>query len=142
MQRHCDNALEVAEWLRNHPKVAWVSYPGLADDPNHALQQKYSPKGAGGVFTFGLKGGFEAGVKVVDGVEMFSHVANIGDTKSLIIHPASTTHRQLSAEQLVAGGVRPDLIRISVGLEDVADILWDLDQAITAATGRSREEQA
>jgi O-acetylhomoserine (thiol)-lyase len=133
MQRHCDNALEVAEWLRNHPKVAWVSYPGLADDPNHALQQKYSPKGAGGVFTFGLKGGFEAGVKVVDGVEMFSHVANIGDTKSLIIHPASTTHRQLSDEQKVAAGAGPDVVRLSIGIEDVADIIADLEQALDKA---------
>jgi O-acetylhomoserine (thiol)-lyase len=133
MQRHCDNALKVAEWLRNHPKVAWVSYPGLADDPNHALQQKYSPKGAGAVFTFGLKGGFEAGVRVVDGVEIFSHVANIGDTKSLIIHPASTTHRQLSDEQKVAAGAGPDVVRLSIGIEDVADIIADLEQALAKA---------
>ncbi len=133
MQRHCDNALKVAEWLRNHPKVAWVSYPGLADDPNHALQRKYSPKGAGAVFTFGLKGGFDAGVRVVEGVEMFSHVANIGDTKSLIIHPASTTHRQLSDEQKVAAGAGPDVIRLSVGIEDVDDIVADLEQALARA---------
>jgi O-acetylhomoserine (thiol)-lyase len=133
MQRHCDNALKVAEWLRNHPKVAWVSYPGLADDPNHALQRKYSPKGAGAVFTFGLKGGFDAGVKVVDGVEIFSHVANIGDTKSLIIHPASTTHRQLSDEQKVAAGAGPDVVRLSIGIEDVADIIADLEQALEKA---------
>ena len=133
MQRHCDNALKVAEWLRNHPKVAWVSYPGLPDDPNHALQRKYSPKGAGAVFTFGLKGGFEAGVKVVDGVEIFSHVANIGDTKSLIIHPASTTHRQLSDEQKAAAGAGPDVIRLSIGIEDVADIIADLEQALAKA---------
>ena len=133
MQRHCDNALAVAQWLRNHPKVAWVSYPGLPDDPNHALQTRYSPKGAGAVFTFGLKGGFEAGVKVVDGVEMFSHVANIGDTKSLIIHPASTTHRQLSDEQKVAAGAGPDVIRLSIGIEDVADIIADLEQALERA---------
>ena len=130
MQRHCDNALKVAEWLRNHPKVAWVSYPGLPDDPNHALQRKYAPKGAGAVFTFGLKGGFEAGVKVVEGVEMFSHVANIGDTKSLIIHPASTTHRQLSDEQKAAAGAGADVVRLSVGIEDVADIIADLEQAL------------
>ena len=133
MQRHCDNALKVAEWLRNHPKVAWVSYPGLADDPNHALQRKYSPKGAGAVFTFGLKGGFDAGVKVVDGVEIFSHVANIGDTKSLIIHPASTTHRQLTDEQKVAAGAGPDVVRLSIGIEDVADIIADLEQALAKA---------
>jgi len=133
MQRHCDNALEVAKWLKTHPKVAWVSYPGLPDDPNHALQQKYSPKGSGAVFTFGLKGGFEAGVKVVEGVELFSHLANIGDTKSLIIHPASTTHRQLTDEQKVAAGAGPDVIRISVGIEDVADIIADLEQALAKA---------
>ena len=130
MQRHCDNALKVAEWLQGHDKVAWVSYPGLAGDANHALQQKYSPKGAGSVFTFGLKGGFEAGVKVVEGVELFSHVANIGDTKSLIIHPASTTHRQLTDEQKTAAGAGNDVIRLSVGIEDVADIIADLEQAL------------
>ncbi|MBI1620442.1 O-acetylhomoserine aminocarboxypropyltransferase [Aquamicrobium zhengzhouense] len=133
MQRHCDNALKVAEWLKTHPKIEWVSYPGLAEDPNNALQKKYSPNGAGAVFTFGLKGGFEAGVKVVEGVELFSHLANIGDTKSLIIHPASTTHRQLTDEQKVAAGAGPDVIRISVGIEDVADIIGDLEQALAKA---------
>ena len=133
MQRHCDNALKVAEWLKGHDKVAWVSYPGLADDPNNALQKKYSPAGAGAVFTFGLKGGFDAGVKVVEGVEMFSHLANIGDTKSLIIHPASTTHRQLSDEQKTAAGAGPDVIRLSVGIEDVDDIIADLEQALARA---------
>lgn len=133
MQRHCDNALKVAQWLKGHDKVAWVSYPGLPDDPNHALQQKYAPKGAGAVFTFGLKGGFEAGIKVVEGVELFSHLANIGDTKSLIIHPASTTHRQLSEEQLAAAGAGPDVVRISVGIEDVEDIIADLEQALAKA---------
>lgn len=133
MQRHCDNALKVAEWLKTHPKIEWVSYPGLAEDPNNALQKKYSPNGAGAVFTFGLKGGFEAGVKVVEGVELFSHLANIGDTKSLIIHPASTTHRQLTDEQKVAAGAGPDVIRISVGIEDVADIIADLEQALAKA---------
>lgn len=131
MQRHCDNAHEVAKWLKDHPKIAWISYPGLADDANHALQQKYSPKGAGAVFTFGLKDGFEAGVKVVESVELFSHVANIGDTKSLIIHPASTTHRQLSDEQKIAAGAGPDVIRLSIGIEDVADIIADLEQALS-----------
>jgi O-acetylhomoserine (thiol)-lyase len=130
MQRHCDNAMKVAEWLKAHGKVAWVSYPGLPDDPNHALQQRYSPKGAGAVFTFGLKGGFEAGVKVVEGVQIFSHVANIGDTKSLIIHPASTTHAQLTPEQKIAAGAGPDVIRLSIGIEDVADIIADLEQAL------------
>jgi O-acetylhomoserine (thiol)-lyase len=133
MQRHCDNALKVAEWLKTHEKVEWVSYPGLADDPNNALQKKYSPQGAGAVFTFGLKGGYEAGVKIVEGVELFSHLANIGDTKSLIIHPASTTHRQLSDEQQTAAGAGPDVIRLSVGIEDVADIIADLEQALAKA---------
>ena len=133
MQCHCDNALNVATWLKGHDKVAWVSYPGLPEDPNHALMQKYSPNGAGAVFTFGLKGGFDAGVKVVEGVELFSHLANIGDTKSLIIHPASTTHRQLSDEQKVNAGAGPDVIRLSVGIEDVADIIADLEQALAGA---------
>ena len=133
MQRHCDNALNVATWLKGHDKVAWVSYPGLPEDPNHALMQKYSPNGAGAVFTFGLKGGFDAGVKVVEGVELFSPLANIGDTKSLIIHPASTTHRQLSDEQKVNAGAGPDVIRLSVGIEDVADIIADLEQALAGA---------
>ncbi len=133
MQRHCDNALAVAEWLSKHPKVSWVSYPGLKDDKNHALQQKYSPKGAGAVFTFGLKGGYDSGVKFVEGLEMFSHLANIGDTKSLVIHPASTTHRQLSDEQKTAAGAGPEVVRLSVGIEDVADIIADLEQALAKA---------
>ncbi len=133
MRRHCDNALKVADWLSQHPKVSWVSYPGLASDPNHALMKKYSPKGAGAVFTFGLKGGFDAGVKVVEGVELFSHLANIGDVRSLIIHPASTTHRQLSDEQKIAAGAGPDVIRLSVGIEEVEDIIADLEQALAKA---------
>jgi O-acetylhomoserine (thiol)-lyase len=133
MQRHCDNALAVAKWLKGHEKIAWVSYPGLPEDPNHALQQKYSPKGAGAVFTFGLKGGFESGVKFVEGLEMFSHLANIGDTRSLVIHPASTTHRQLSDEQKIAAGAGPDVVRLSIGIEDVDDIIADLDQALAKA---------
>ena len=132
MQRHCDNALAVAQWLQKHPAVAWVSYPGLPEDANYALHQKYSPKGAGAVFTFGLKGGYDAGVKFVEGVELFSHLANIGDTKSLIIHPASTTHRQLSDEQKIAAGAGPDVVRLSVGLEDKEDIIADLEQALGA----------
>ena len=130
MQRHCDNALKVAEWLKKHPAVEWVSYPGLPEDANHALMQKYSPKGAGAVFTFGLKGGFEAGVKVVEGLEMLSHLANIGDTRSLVIHPASTTHRQLTDEQKKAAGAGNDVIRLSIGIEDVEDIIADLEQAL------------
>lgn len=130
MQRHSDNALKVAEWLKGHDKVSWVSYPGLPEDPNHGLMKKYSPKGAGAVFTFGLKDGFDAGVKVVESVELFSHLANIGDTKSLIIHPASTTHRQLSDEQKAAAGAGVDVIRLSIGIEDVEDIIADLEQAL------------
>jgi len=130
MQRHCDNALAVATWLKGHDKVAWVSYSALEDDPNHALQRRYSPKGAGAVFTFGLKGGYEAGKAFVEGLQMFSHLANIGDTRSLVIHPASTTHRQLSEEQQVAAGAGPDVVRLSIGIEDQADIIADLEQSL------------
>ena len=130
MQRHCDNALAVATWLSTHDKVAWVNYAGLEDDPNHALQQRYSPKGAGAVFTFGLKGGYEAGKRFVEGLEMFSHLANIGDTRSLVIHPASTTHRQLTPEQQTAAGAGPEVVRLSVGIEDVSDIIADLEQSL------------
>ena len=130
MQRHCDNALAVAQHLQSHDKVSWVSYAGLADDRYNKLQQKYAPKGGGSVFTFGLKGGHEAGVKLVEGVKLFSHLANIGDTRSLIIHPASTTHSQLTDEQKSAAGAAPDTIRVSIGIEDVEDIIADLDQAL------------
>jgi O-acetylhomoserine (thiol)-lyase len=133
MQRHCDNALGVAKWLKTHPKVAWVNYSGLDDDPNHALQVKYSPKGAGAVFTFGLKDGYEAGKNFVENLKLFSHLANIGDTRSLVIHPASTTHRQLSPEQQVAAGAGPDVVRLSVGIEDLSDIIADLEQALEHA---------
>ena len=132
MQRHCDNALAVAEWLSKQPKVAWVSYPGLPGDRYHALAKKYVPKGAGAVFTFGLKGGYDAGVKLVSNVKLFSHLANIGDTRSLIIHPASTTHRQLSDAQKVRAGAGPDVVRLSIGLEDKDDIIADLEQASQA----------
>ena len=130
MQRHCDNALEVARRLKAHDKVAWVSYSGLEDDDNHELMLKYSPKGAGAVFTFGLKGGYEAGVRFVEALELFSHLANIGDTRSLVIHPASTTHRQLSPEQQTDAGAGPDVVRLSIGIEDSADIIADLEQAL------------
>ncbi len=133
MQRHSDNALYVAEWLSKRPEVAWVSYPGLASDKYHALAKKYVPKGCGAVFTFGLKGGYDAGVKLVSNVELFSHLANIGDTRSLIIHPASTTHRQLSDAQKVQAGAGPDVVRLSIGIEDKEDIVADLEQALTAA---------
>ncbi|MFO1089647.1 MAG: O-acetylhomoserine aminocarboxypropyltransferase [Hyphomicrobiales bacterium] len=130
MQRHCDNALKVAEWLKKDPRVAWVNYAGLPSDPQHALMKKYAPKGAGAVFTFGLKGGYEAGVKTVSNVKLLSHLANVGDTRSLIIHPASTTHSQLSAEQLKLAGAGADVVRLSIGIEDPADIIRDLDQAM------------
>jgi O-acetylhomoserine (thiol)-lyase len=131
MRKHCDNALAVAKWLKANPKVAWVNYAGLEDNPSYALAQKYCPKGAGSVFTFGLKGGYEAGLKLVGGVKLFSHLANLGDTRSLIIHPASTTHRQLSDEDRVKAGAGPDVVRLSIGIEDVADIIADLDQALS-----------
>ena len=130
MQRHSENALAVAEWLAKRPEVAWVSYPGLAGDKYNALAKKYVPKGCGAVFTFGLKGGYDAGVKLVSNVKLFSHLANIGDTRSLIIHPASTTHKQLSDAQKVQAGAGPDVVRLSVGLEDVADIIADLEQGL------------
>ena len=130
IQRHCDNALAVAQWLSGHNKVAWVSYPGLPGDRYHSLARKYLPKGAGSVFTFGLKGGYEAGIKLVSSVQLFSHLANIGDTRSLIIHPASTTHRQLTDAQKVASGAGPDVVRLSIGLEDKDDIIADLEQAL------------
>lgn len=131
MQKHCDNALAVAEWLNAHDKVEWVQYAGLKSDKCHQLAQKYLPKGAGSVFTFGVKGGYEAGVKLVSSTGLLSHVANIGDTKSLIIHPASTTHRQLTDEQKTAAGAGPEVVRLSIGIEDVADIIADLEQALT-----------
>ncbi len=133
MRKHCDNALAIAEFLSKHPKVAWVSYAGLKGDRYHALAQKYLPKGAGSVFTFGLKGGYEAGLKFVDTVEIFSHLANVGDTRSLVIHPASTTHRQLTPEQREAAGAGDNVIRLSIGIEDVDDLIKDIDKALNAA---------
>ena len=135
IERHSANALAVAQWLEGHPAVEWVSYPGLASHPAHQNARKYLCGGFGGVVTFGLKGGLEAGRKLIDSVKLFSLLANVGDAKSLIIHPASTTHQQLSAEDQVASGVTPELVRISVGIEHVDDIIADLDQAIGAATG-------
>jgi len=130
MERHCANALRVAQWLEQDDRVAWVSYAGLESSPYKALADQYLPKGAGAVFTFGLKGGYDAGVKLVDQVKLFTHLANIGDTRSLIIHPASTTHRQVKPEDLAKVGAGPEVIRLSVGIEDVADIIADLDQAM------------
>ena len=131
MDRHCSNALAVAQYLEQHPKVAWVNYPTLPNHPDHALAKKYMPKGAGAVLSFGVKGGTAAGQKFIEHVSFLSHLANIGDAKTLVIHPASTTHRQLSEEQQIAAGVPPDLIRLSVGLETLDDILWDIDQALS-----------
>jgi O-acetylhomoserine (thiol)-lyase len=130
MDRHVANAQKVAEFLASHPGVAWVSYAGLKESPHHKLAQKYLPKGAGAVFTFGVKGGFAAGVRLVEGVRLFSHLANIGDTRSLILHPASTTHRQLTEEQRIAAGAGDDVIRLSIGLETSEDLIRDLDQAL------------
>jgi O-acetylhomoserine (thiol)-lyase len=133
MQRHCDNTLKVAEHLQRHPKVAWVSYPGLEGDKYAALAKRYSPKGSGAVFTFGLKGGYDAGVALVSNLKLFSHLANIGDTRSLVIHPASTTHRQLTAEQQTQAGAGPEVVRLSIGIEDVEDVIADLDEALAAS---------
>jgi O-acetylhomoserine (thiol)-lyase len=133
MERHCSNALAVAKHLAKHPKVAWVNYAGLEGNASNAVQKRISPKGAGAVFTFGVKGGYEAGVKIVAGVQLFSHLANIGDTRSLIIHPASTTHRQLTDAQRTAAGAGSEVVRLSIGLEDAADIIADLDQALAKA---------
>jgi len=133
MEQHSRNALQVAQWLEKHPAVPWVKYPGLHSSPYRALAQTYLPKGQGSIVTFGIKGGLEAGKRLIDSAQLFSHLANLGDAKSLIIHPASTTHQQLSDEQQLAAGVSKDLVRISVGIEDVEDILWDLEQAIAAS---------
>jgi O-acetylhomoserine (thiol)-lyase len=133
MEAHSRNALQVAEWLGTNPAVTWVKYPGLKSSPYYALSQKYLPKGQGSIVTFGIKGGSEAGRKLIDSVKIFSHLANLGDAKSLIIHPASTTHQQLTDEQQLEAGVTKDLVRISVGIEDVDDLIWDLGQAIESS---------
>jgi O-acetylhomoserine (thiol)-lyase len=132
-QRHSANALAIARWLKTHPKVSWVNYPGLEDNPNHAGAAKYLKKGFGGLVGFGIKGGLAAGKKFIDSVMLLSHVANIGDAKTLVIHPASTTHQQLTADEQKATGVTADFIRLSVGLEDVEDIKADIDQALGQA---------
>jgi O-acetylhomoserine (thiol)-lyase len=130
VERHVENAMAVAKFLEGHPRVSWVNYPGLPGSKYHALAKKYLPKGSGSIMTFGIKGGMEAGVKFIEGLQFFSHLANVGDAKTLVIHPASTTHRQLSEEDQVKAGVGPDMIRLSIGIEDIDDILWDLDQAL------------
>lgn len=131
MKQHSANALAVAQWLEKHGSVNWVKYPGLASSPYHALAKSYLPAGSGAVMTFGIKGGLEAGRKLIDSMKLFSHLANLGDSKSLIIHPASTTHQQLGEADQAAAGITPDLVRLSVGLEDVDDLIWDLEQAIS-----------
>ena len=133
MDRHCDNALAVAKFLRDHPQVEWVRYPSLPSDKYYDLAQKYVPRGASAIMSFGVKGGQAAGVKFIEGVQFLSHLANVGDAKTLVIHPASTTHRQMSEEQQISAGITPDMVRISVGLETLDDILWDLDQALAQA---------
>ena len=130
MPRHCDNALKVAEYLSIHPKVEWVRYPGLKNDPAYKTASRYLKKGFGGMVVFGIKGGLENGKKFIENLELFSHLANVGDAKSLALHPASTSHSQLTEEQLKEGGVSPELIRLSIGLEDIEDIIWDIEQSL------------
>jgi O-acetylhomoserine (thiol)-lyase len=131
MERHVQNAQAVAEYLESHPRVKWVAYPGLKSHPDYPAAQKYLPKGPGAILGFGIQGGLESGRKFIDRLKLFSHLANVGDAKSLAIHPASTTHSQLSPDQQVSAGVTPDFIRLSIGIEDIEDILWDLDQALS-----------
>ncbi|AMV72021.1 O-acetylhomoserine aminocarboxypropyltransferase/cysteine synthase [Desulfuromonas carbonis] len=135
MPRHCENALAVARFLELHPLVSWVNYPGLENHPDHTRARRYLPAGQGAILGFGIKGGMTAGARFIDGVKLASHLANIGDAKTLVIHPASTTHQQLSAEAQLAAGVTPDFIRVSVGIEDIKDIIADLDQALAASQG-------
>ena len=137
MERHCSNARRVAQFLKSHARVSWVNYPGLPDHPNYRLVEKQMRQvdgapGASGLLAFGVKGGLDAGVRFIESAQFMSHLANIGDTRTLIIHPASTTHRQLDAEQQIAAGVLPDMVRMSVGIEHIDDILWDIDQALAA----------
>jgi len=133
MDRHIANSIAVAKFLESHKQVSWVNYPGLPGSPYHDLAKKYLPKGPGAVFSFGIKGGHDAGKKFIDSVKLLSHLANVGDARTLVIHPSSTTHQQLSAPEQVAAGVTPDMVRLSIGLEDVDDILWDIDRALTAS---------
>jgi len=132
MQRHVENTQKAAEFLSSHPRAAWVSYPGLEDSPDFPAKQKYLPRGAGAILGFGIQGGIKDGKKFINNLKLFSHLANVGDAKSLAIHPASTTHSQLNEEQLISAGVTPDFIRLSIGLEDIEDILWDIHQALSA----------
>jgi O-acetylhomoserine (thiol)-lyase len=134
MERHCSNSLAVAQHLQSHRAVDWVRFPGLPSDPQYAANKKYLRGKGGSMVVFGIKGGREAGKKFIDALKLFSHLANVGDAKSLAIHPATTTHSQLNAEQQLAGGIKPELIRLSVGIEHIDDILKDVDQALAAAT--------
>lgn len=136
MECHSSNALRVAHFLEQHPRVAWVNYPGLESSRYHALAQRYLPRGAGGMLAFGIHGGLDAGRRFIESLQLISHLANVGDAKSLVIHPASTTHQQLTTEEKLGGGITDDLIRLSVGIEEVDDILWDLDQALRASTAQ------
>lgn len=133
VERHSENALKVAQYLENHEAVEWVSYAGLSSHPSFDLARKYLPKGQGAILTFGIKGGADAGRKVIENVKLFSHLANVGDSKSLIIHPASTTHQQLTEDEQLTAGVNPELLRLSIGTESIDDILYDLEQAIAAS---------
>jgi O-acetylhomoserine (thiol)-lyase len=133
VQRHCDNALKVAQFLEHHPAVTWVNYPGLPSHPTHALAKKYLQHGFGALMGFGIKGGLQAGIKFINAVKLLSHLANIGDAKSLVIHPASTTHQQLSPAEQLETGVTEDYIRLSIGLENIEDIIADIEQALQAS---------
>jgi len=135
MERHCDNALAVARYLQDHPRVAWVNFAGLPDSPYYELAKKYTNGKPSALMTFGIKGGFDAGVRFYDALKLFLRLVNIGDVKSLAAHPASTTHRQLSEEEMKSAGVTPDMIRLCVGIEDIEDIIADLDQALAASAG-------
>jgi O-acetylhomoserine (thiol)-lyase len=137
LERHSENALAVARHLEKHPGVEWVNYPGLESSAYYKRAQKYLPNGKGGLVTFGIKGGYEAGKKLIDALKLFSLLANIGDAKSLVIHPASTTHQQLSVAEQAEAGVTPELVRLSIGIEDIRDILEDLNQAIASANGQT-----
>ena len=134
MERHCENSLAVAKYLKDHELVDWVRFPGLESDPMHSLNQKYLKGMGGSMVVFGIKGGAEAGPKFIDNLKLFSHLANVGDAKSLAIHPATTTHSQLSEEQQRAGGITPELVRLSIGIEHIDDIIGDIEQALAAAT--------
>jgi O-acetylhomoserine (thiol)-lyase len=133
MERHCENALKVSEFLEGHPLVTWVNYPGLKSHPDYELTKRYLPKGAGAILGFGVKGGREAGRRFIESVQLASHLANVGDAKTLVIHPASTTHSQQTEQELRDAGITEDYIRVSVGIEDVEDIIADLDQALNAS---------